>query len=136
MEKPISSIYCLTKQFEFRIVEVEITSHRYAEMERKKVTSSIKQLFRASLVEVFGNKMASMFQIHHIIPLHLGGKSVKENLFPLMSWEHKNIHDFIDAQIEGMKIGEKREIIIPVPRWDAWLVRFDQPQHSAIVPIL
>lgn len=53
----------------------------------------------------------TIFTIHHIVPVHCGGKTVTSNLVPLPREFHNFIHRYIlDEQVKDVKIGTKMTI--------------------------
>ncbi|MCQ2913621.1 MAG: hypothetical protein MJ247_00285 [Alphaproteobacteria bacterium] len=55
------------------------------------------------------------YNVHHKLPLHGGGKNEFKNfiltpLYPHDQWHH----DILDAQIDGMKVGETRKVMLPI----------------------
>lgn len=56
-----------------------------------------------------------LYNIHHKIPLMLGGDNLDDNLIVMWRREHEMLHRYIiDPQIAGMKKGEIRKIMLPV----------------------
>lgn len=62
----------------------------------------------------------SYYQIHHVLPLSLGGTNSWENLVMVHPKKHRKIHEAIDSQIEGMLYGESRLILLPVYQGKVW----------------
>jgi len=60
------------------------------------------------------------FEVHHIIPLHLGGSIGWSNLAMVDHDLHVEIHKYINRQTHGMKPYEKRHIIIPIYNGRLW----------------
>lgn len=54
----------------------------------------------------------TIFTIHHIIPVHCGGKTITSNMVPLPREFHNFIHRYIlDPQVKDLKIGTKLKIV-------------------------
>ena len=53
-------------------------------------------------------------QIHHVLPISLGGGNDWSNLVLICPVLHDAVHEFIDEQIEDMEVGETRKVIIPI----------------------
>lgn len=52
--------------------------------------------------------------IHHILPLKLGGGSEISNLVLLPNDVHARLHNIIDDQTHGMRVGHRGYIALPV----------------------
>ena len=66
------------------------------------------------------NENMDMFQAHHILPVSLGGGNSFDNLAWVHPALHAEIHQHINSQIQGMQIGDKRYIMIPVMNRLIW----------------
>ncbi len=54
------------------------------------------------------------FNVHHKLPLHVGGKNEFSNFILIPLYPHDQLHrDILDKQIENMKEGERRTILLP-----------------------
>lgn len=54
------------------------------------------------------------WNIHHILPIKLGGKSNDENLILIPMDIHAKLHEIIDWQIQGMRPRDKAYIALPI----------------------
>ena len=58
-----------------------------------------------------GYKYVNGWQVHHIFPIVVGGNN--DFLSLCKPRVHKQIHNFIRMQTEGMKVGDRKEILVP-----------------------
>jgi hypothetical protein len=93
---------------------------------RAQLTKAKKKEFRRSF-----RGAPSYFQIHHILPLSLGGSNDWNNLSLVDPTLHILIHDFIDAQTEHLKVGEETKIKLPMYEGAVW---FDSVGWGVILP--
>lgn len=54
------------------------------------------------------------FNVHHKLPLHIGGKNEFSNLILIPLYPHDQLHhDVLDRQVDNMKECERRTILLP-----------------------
>lgn len=95
-------------------------------LERKHFDVRKRKIFREKILGTLGIKRKDIedYEAHHIVPLFLGGTSTDWNLCMAEPYLHYLIHYFIDCQVQGIEIGEKRTILIPkkfdCAKWDLY----------------
>lgn len=106
--------------YELRIVDVCRVSLDAVREERKKLPEEKRNYFKLSVAEALGLPVStfrrSEYEIHHIVPLSLGGKSTYENLCLIRIVAHEKVSNKIFRQVEFMEFGEKKTIDIPFPK--------------------
>ncbi len=110
--------------FEIREISVKAVTARKAKKERRKFSGDARENFKRAAAQMLGLRKGVFFnyQIHHIIPLGLGGTSNPENIVLILEETHEKIHKCIDKQIPILKPGEEATIRLPFPKfpmvWD------------------
>ncbi len=104
----------------YEIVEVAVcrlTLDRIEE-ERKKFTEEQRWAFRLFVAKKLGInvKKLSKYEIHHIVPISLGGTHAYDNLCMIGKKKHKSLHKYIKRQVENLAEGQRATIEIPVPK--------------------
>lgn len=86
--------------------------------------------FRAAHNHEYGSSaIFREHEVHHIVPLCLGGGVTRENLSLVDHDFHSAIHRYINRQMRGMEFGEIREINIPILDGTIWH-RPQTPTHT------
>ena len=112
----------LLDDFEYQLTACHPAGSRYIRMMRQQLNGGIKQAFRQQAYELCGRSRRGMrrMQLHHILPLSLGGTNQKNNLVLVAPKLHEVIHDFIDAQLMEMPVRGKMRVYIPWRKGMVW----------------
>ena len=89
---------------------------KIADKRREQFDLNCRQMFRKRC-----GRMCSAYQIHHVIPICLGGGNGYDNLVLCEPVLHRAIHRVIDLQMRGMLEGESRLIRIPTLPARIWI---------------
>jgi hypothetical protein len=76
------------------------------------------------------------YQMHHIIPLSLGGENTLNNIALVGKSLHKSIHKQINFQTVSLEIGKRRSIIIPAFNGAIWRPLYCKNNNRLLQPVV
>lgn len=111
-------------RFEFRRMSVRMLTPYETSLMRARFTKLMRQDFRSEAAHIAHVPCVYLqrHETHHILPVKLGGDNKNDNLVLVDPNLHIALHGFIENQIGGMEVGDKREIDIPYMRGAIWPV--------------
>ncbi|MCB9978308.1 MAG: HNH endonuclease [Rhodospirillales bacterium] len=93
---------------------------RFAEQAIESLSDFFHKSARRTVIEY-----CLSFQVHHIMPISLGGNNEEENLALVEPSLHRRIHEYITRQTSGMEMGEERPILLPFSAERIWGMGMD-----------
>lgn len=106
----VVNLYRLVAKSDKRIVRAQ----RQACSKIKAARRAFDEVKRDKFRKYYTGYKKPPFDIHHILPVALGGGNDWQNLCLVPHDLHAVIHEYIDEQIDGMNYGETRQVIIPI----------------------
>ena len=87
---------------------------------RKRSNALVREFRKAHDKEYGETGFFDSHEIHHIVPLCLGGGITKANLAFVDHDFHAAIHRYINKQLHGMNFGDVKKIKIPILSGTIW----------------
>ncbi len=124
-KKPGSPLY---EYLDANAREVTVRHFSKTEVDEKRfLNSEIIREFRRQGEKVNPELKFPNYEVHHIVPLYLGGKDVFRNYAFVHTEFHRYIHRvYIDSQVE-----KKQKMRIPFLKGKIWDPPFDVPERPA-----
>ena len=132
----------------FKRTLVELIAPQKARLVRKRFSGISRDFKNYALAQCMANAQndngetpcfreeLGEFQTHHILPVSLGGGNEFENLAWVHPRLHEEIHQNINEQIQGMRVGDKRYIMLPMMNRLIWSLPPRRRQIRTVKPAL
>lgn len=113
LDRLVETIPSFTRKF-------KLLTPDQTEFLRKRSNALVREFRRAHDKEYGGTGFFDDHEVHHIVPLCLGGGITKANLSFVDHDFHAAIHRYINRQTRGMNFGDVRKITIPLLPGTIW----------------
>jgi 5-methylcytosine-specific restriction endonuclease McrA len=102
---------------------------RAADVTRDQLKGALKRDFRTAAILATTPVPLDVddYEVHHIVPVSLGGTNDYDNLALVYPFVHRQLHKYLSAQTVGMEKGDSRNLIVPYYQGKVWGPLFSQP---------